>query len=104
MELYEDLEWVVSNVDFNSGWKLGLLGRTNVKVVIRNTTDIATPFSILRYTINNRCYRVDGPAIDLANGDKRWHKNGKLHRDNDLPAIEFAAGYHAWFKNGVQIK
>jgi hypothetical protein len=32
-------------------------------------------------------------------GDKRWYKNGKLHRD-DGPAIEWANGDKSWYKNG----
>ena len=33
------------------------------------------------------------------NGDKFWHLNGQLHREDDLPAVECADGYKAWYLN-----
>ena len=33
-------------------------------------------------------------------GTKRYHKNGKLHRDGDLPAIEYVNGRKEYYKNG----
>jgi len=44
-------------------------------------------------------HRLDGPAIEWANGDKWWYQNGQLHR-TDGPAIEDADGYRAWYQNG----
>jgi len=42
------------------------------------------------------------PAIEFANGNKFYYKNGKNHRDGvDLPAIEFANGDRSYFRNGV---
>lgn len=35
-------------------------------------------------------------------GNKRWHLNGELHRE-DGPAIEFADGTISWYLNGVFI-
>ena len=34
----------------------------------------------------------DKPAIEKANGDKEWYKEGERHRENDKPAIEKANG------------
>ena len=31
----------------------------------------------------------------------RWYINGKLHRE-DGPAIEWASGYMRWYINGVE--
>lgn len=31
---------------------------------------------------------------------KKWFRNGKLHRDNDLPAYKHADGTKKWYKNG----
>ncbi len=42
----------------------------------------------------------DLPAIVYHTGRNVWYKNGKLHRDNDLPAVNFADGYKEWYKNG----
>jgi len=47
-------------------------------------------------------HRIDGPAVEWANGEKEWYVNGKRHR-LDGPATEHADGYRAWFVNGVFI-
>ena len=41
-------------------------------------------------------HRLDGPAIEYANGDKSWYFEGKLHRLNG-PAIEYANGDKSWY-------
>ena len=40
-------------------------------------------------------HRLDGPAIEFANGTKVWYVDGKRHR-LDGPAIEFADGDKVW--------
>ena len=47
----------------------------------------------------NQIHRLDGPAIEYANGGKAWYVNDKLHR-LDGPAIELANGYKAWYVEG----
>jgi hypothetical protein len=47
--------------------------------------------------LNGKCHRVDGPAIEWANGDKEWWLNDNLHRV-DGPAFE-GNGYRAWWLN-----
>ena len=46
-------------------------------------------------------HRMDGPAIEYANGCKGWYQNGKLHR-MDGPALEWSDG-DAWYINGKLI-
>ena len=48
---------------------------------------------------NGQYHREDGPAIEYANGDKRWYLNGQLHRE-DGPAFEYANGTKLWYLNG----
>ena len=36
------------------------------------------------------------------NGDREWYQNGKLHRV-DGPAVEYANGHKEWWINGVQL-
>ena len=48
-------------------------------------------------------HREDGPAIEYANGNKQWCRNGQLHRE-DGPAIEYANGCKQWWINGLLIK
>ena len=44
-------------------------------------------------------HRLDGPAIEWADGTKLWYVNGQRHR-LDGPAIEHTDGYKAWYVNG----
>lgn len=46
-----------------------------------------------------KLHRVDGPAIEHANGDKEWMVSGRLHR-LDGPAREWINGEREWFVNG----
>ena len=48
---------------------------------------------------DNKLHRINGPAIEYADGEKQWYQNGKRHRI-DGPAIEYVNGYKAWYKNG----
>ena len=41
---------------------------------------------------NDQVHREDGPAVEYDNGDKLWYLNNKLHRE-DGPAVEFANGH-----------
>ena len=52
--------------------------------------------------VNGQCHRLAGPAYEVANGDKVWLVSGKLHR-LDGPAIEYAAGYKAWYLYGQHV-
>jgi hypothetical protein len=49
--------------------------------------------------VNNKQHRIDGPAYIDANGGKVWWVNGKRHRI-DGPAVEHPGGGKAWFVNG----
>lgn len=44
-------------------------------------------------------HRVDGPAIERADGSKHWYVKGKRHRV-DGPAIEYADGSRCWYLEG----
>ncbi len=43
-------------------------------------------------------HRVNGPAIESANGTKQWWLNDKRHRING-PAIEWGDGSKEWYLN-----
>ena len=47
----------------------------------------------------NHLHRLDGPAIEFPDGDKRWYQNDQLHR-LDGPAVEESDGTKFWFKDG----
>ena len=51
------------------------------------------------YNLEGKYHRIDGPAIEYADGYKEWWINGKLHR-TDGPAIEWVDGYKEWWING----
>ena len=48
---------------------------------------------------NGKRHRLDGPAVEYADGNKYWYQNDKYHRING-PAIEFADGTKFWYLNG----
>jgi len=56
---------------------------------------------IKRWYLNGKFHRVDGPAIEYADGTKQWRQNGKFHRV-DGPAIEYANGSYEWWLKGKQ--
>lgn len=41
-------------------------------------------------------HRLNGPAIEYADGSKMWYVDGKLHR-TDGPAIEWCDGSKWWY-------
>jgi len=47
-------------------------------------------------------HRLDGPAIEEADGTKYWYQNGKRHRI-DGPAIERADGSKSWYIQGKEL-
>ena len=49
--------------------------------------------------VNNKRHRLDGPAIEWIDGSNLWYVNGKLHR-SDGPAVEYADGSKQWWVNG----
>ena len=49
---------------------------------------------------NGKLHREDGPAAEYVNGDKFWHRNGMFHR-KDGPAGEYTDGRKIWYLNGV---
>ena len=51
------------------------------------------------YNAAGQLHRLDGPAIERADGTKYWYQNGLRHR-TDGPAIERANGTKEWFQNG----
>ncbi len=48
---------------------------------------------------NGKLHREDGPAIEYANGHRAWYKDHELHRE-DGPAIEEADGSRMWSRYG----
>ena len=50
--------------------------------------------------VNGKRHREDGPAYEDADGSKDWYVNGKRHRE-DGPAVEYADGDKEWWINGV---
>jgi len=45
----------------------------------------------------------DGSRFYPISGNKRWYKDGLLHRENG-PAIEYKNGPFMWYLNGVYLK
>jgi hypothetical protein len=47
-----------------------------------------------------RLHRLDGPAVEFANGTKEWHQNGQFHRSSG-PAYVRANGHKEWHFRGM---
>jgi phage gp46-like protein len=47
-------------------------------------------------------HRLDGPAVECANGSRSWWADGKRHR-LDGPAIEYASGTRLWYIEGEEL-
>ena len=58
--------------------------------------------TIWYYNDLNQYHREDGPAVEYADGNKRWYRNDQLHRD-DGPAVEYASGGKSWHLNGQNL-
>ena len=52
-----------------------------------------------RWYRDDKPHRDNGPAIIYANGDERWYRNGELHRDYG-PAVIYTNGDEEWRQNG----
>ena len=48
-------------------------------------------------------HRIDGPAIEHADGAKFWYQNGQHHRLNG-PATEEADGTKEWWIEGQRVR
>ena len=51
------------------------------------------------WCVDDKCHRLDGPAIERDDGTKEWWVGGNWHR-LDGPAIVWADGSKEWFVNG----
>ena len=49
--------------------------------------------------LSKKRHRIDGPAVERADGIKAWYIDGKLHR-LDGPAVEHANGAKYWYIDG----
>lgn len=47
-------------------------------------------------------HRLDGPAVQAANGYQAWYKDGKYHREGG-PAVTYNDGTHAWWIEGKKL-
>ena len=52
-----------------------------------------------RWYLDGKLHRVDGPAVEWADGSKYWFLNDKLHRV-DGPAVEGFDGGKSWYLDG----
>jgi len=52
--------------------------------------------------VKDKLHRLDGPAIEYADGTKAWWVGDKLHR-LDGPAIEYVDGYKEWYVEGKEL-
>jgi hypothetical protein len=63
---------------------------------------ISDKYGNVKWSLNGKLHREDGPAVECSNGNKLWYINGKLHRE-DGSAVEYADGYKEWHYQGKHI-
>src|ERR1039458_4716306 len=51
--------------------------------------------------VDGRKHRVGGPAVEHSNSGEEWYLDGKLHRVGG-PAVEYANGHREWWVDGRQ--
>lgn len=54
------------------------------------------------YNSERQLHRLDGPAIEAANGSKLWYKEDKLHR-LDGPAVDSISENKEWWVDEFQV-
>ncbi len=52
--------------------------------------------------VDDKRHRLDGPAFEWSDGSKVWYVNGKCHR-LDGPAIEYVDGDKEWYVDGKEM-
>jgi hypothetical protein len=55
---------------------------------------------VKEWWVYGKRHREDGPAIVRKGGTKAWYLNDELHRE-DGPAVERSDGYKRWYLNGL---
>jgi hypothetical protein len=53
----------------------------------------------IRWYLNDKLHREDGPAVEHADGTKFWYRYNKLYRE-DGPTEEWSSGTVDWRFNG----
>ena len=53
-----------------------------------------------RWFKDGKVHRENGPAIIWRDGEQDWYKDGKRHRDGDLPAVVTESGILHYYKYG----
>jgi hypothetical protein len=54
---------------------------------------------VKEWYVDGKCHRIGGPAREYPGGTKYWHVDGKYHRI-DGPAMELASGNRRWYVDG----
>ncbi len=74
-------------------------------IILSEPTPVMDEFGNKRWHKNGQRHREnDLPAVIWADGAQFWYKNGEFHRDNGLPALIYANGKEEFYINGKQIK
>lgn len=77
----------------------GFIYTPEFKAYVKDYLKIVEENAYTSFILGDREYRK------YKNGDEKWYKDGKLHRDNDLPAIieifdNEKLFHEAWYMNG----
>lgn len=67
-----------------------------------NRREVDEAGNVWYYNSKNELHRLDGPAIEWADGTKWWYQHDRWHR-LDGPANEWVNGFKRWFIDGEEI-
>jgi hypothetical protein len=70
-------------------------------MMITYTVKVNDSGTVRWYNEDGLLHRLDGPAVERANGHKSWYQNGNLHR-LDGPAVCGSHGGKQWYIGGVE--
>ena len=91
--------WYINGVDLT---EVEFNNRNKVELTLEDIAEKFNDNGDIRWFLNGKLHRTDGPAVEYSDGTKSWFINGKLHRE-DGPAIELSNGGKSWYINGKNL-
>lgn len=68
---------------------------------MNNSTKTINEYGTIRWLLNDKFHRENGPAVEFINGNKFWYINNLLHRE-DGPAVECGDGCREYWYNDIR--
>lgn len=106
MSLNFDIYYRIASLDVDSYLAISATIPEFARYILKKNPNFIDQFvtknihkDMITYKIKNKFHRINGPAIEYANGNKFYYQRGKLHRI-DGPAKEWADGSKCYYQYG----